>query len=98
MFVGLGSQQFVLIRARGSWSWVPWGSQCFMSMEAFEKLQQLGASKLPGKVVGGEPLAVHDREVDCSLLEPTGRDRGGDQKQMRVGLGQAVSGRRAALR
>ncbi len=91
-------------------------------MEAFEKLQQLGARKLPGtgvgrsmrecfvegqplfdcretgKVVGGEHLAVPDRAVACYLLEPTGMDRGGDQHHIRLGLGQSVSGRRAARR
>lgn len=73
MFVGLGSQQFVVIRARGSRDWAPWGCECFMSVEASEKLQQLGASKLPGKGVG---LSIREFFVDRNALVFTVKWRG----------------------
>src|SRR5262249_42766655 len=41
-----------------------------------------------GKVVRREHLALHDREVDCHLIEPTGMDRGMHHNQIGVGFGQ----------
>ena len=37
-----------------------------------------------GEVVGREHLALHDREVDLGLVDPTGVDRGVDKDQVLV--------------
>ena len=51
-----------------------------------------------GKVIGREHLALNDREVDLHLIQPTGMDRGMDQRNTRIDLAQALLGRFAAMR
>ena len=43
-----------------------------------------------GEVVGGEDLALDDREVDLGLVEPAGVDRGVDEDQVLVAALRAV--------
>ena len=51
-----------------------------------------------GEVVGGEDLALDDREVDLGLVEPAGVDRGVDEDQVRPGALEAVDRALAAVR
>ena len=49
-----------------------------------------------GKVVRREHLALHDREVDFHLIEPTGMDGWVHHNQVGVSFGQATGGSSAS--
>ena len=61
--------------------------------------QQAGLDLGEGReVVGGEHLALHDREVDLDLVEPTGMDRTMHRHEGRIGGLQATDAGGAAVR
>src|SRR6266545_5391269 len=47
-----------------------------------EAEQPLGHLAKVGEVVGGQDLALHDREVDLDLVQPRGVDRQVDQREV----------------
>src|SRR5262249_35351910 len=51
-----------------------------------------------GKVVGRQHLALHDREVDFYLVEPTGMDRGMHDNEIGVGGSQPADSCLASVR
>lgn len=53
---------------------------------ALEVGQPLGDRFQAGKVIRGQRLALHDREVDFDLVEPTRVDRTVDRNQSWMGL------------
>src|SRR5207344_2312846 len=66
--------------------------------EFFIEAQTLFDVLQTDKVVRREHLALHDREVDFPLIEPTGMDGGMHHKEMSIGLGQPVDSRLAPVR
>lgn len=63
--------------------------------EFFVEAQTLFDFCKTGKVVRREHLALHDREVDFHLIEPTGMARGMHHNQIGVGFGQPLDSRLA---
>ena len=64
---------------------------------ALEVRQSFGDCHQAREVVGGQHLALDDREVDFDLVEPTCMDRSVDRNQCRVGLREAAYRRRTTM-
>src|SRR5215475_1252152 len=66
--------------------------------EGFVEVQPLFDLFKTGKVIGCQHFALHDREVDFHLIEPTGMDRGMHDNEIGVGRGQSADSRLAPVR
>jgi hypothetical protein len=64
--------------------------RAILGIAGLEGEQPLGELLQGAEIVGGERLALHDREVELDLVEPGGVDRQVDQAQVLVGALQPV--------
>jgi hypothetical protein len=55
-----------------------------------ERRDPVGECVEVGEVVGGQRLALRDREVDLDLVQPEGVDRQMDHARVRVGVLEPV--------
>ena len=65
---------------------------------ALEVAEAVGELRGAGEVVGRQDLALHDREVDLDLVEPSGMARGMDELQPGVPCLRPLDGSRSAVR